>query len=267
MSVVELSARQISWPRRRAARDCSAVEPDERETIAFFVEAMRGVRPGEPILLFGVGPTLRHVFLAAEKASEIHLADQSAANLEEIERWIERDPSAHDWRPFVRYTLECEGIPGPSDEQVAAREELTRVRITRLLRADAHDTEPVRQRYGTVISAYCADAATADRATWEQCMRNISCLVRPGGLFVTAARRRSRFYVEDGRHFPSPHVDEDDVRAVLEPAFGPLNGEVEVRELADHAARGYSGIVLGAARRITPCLVMPAVAPWLAETR
>ena len=47
----------------------SVVEPDERETIAFFVEAMKHVRDGEPILFFGVGPTLHHVFHAAAKAS------------------------------------------------------------------------------------------------------------------------------------------------------------------------------------------------------
>jgi hypothetical protein len=238
MSVVELSASRTWWPKRCVA---GAVEPHERETIAFFVEAMRGAQSGEPILLFGVGPTLLYAFPAAEKASEIHVADSEPASLHEIERWIVRDPSAHDWRPFVRHTLQCEGIPDPSDEQVAAREELTRARITRLLHANPRDAAPVPERYGTVISAYGADSATGDRATWELLMRNISFLVRPGGLFITAARRRS----------PSPNIDEHDVRAVLEPAFGPLNGEIEVRD---------SGIILGAARRIMPCLVMPAVA-------
>ena len=87
----------------------SEVEPDERATIAYFVEAMRHTEPGRPVLLFGVGPTLHHVFLAANGASEIHLADYLPANLTEIARWIDRDPGAHDWRPFVRYTLECEG--------------------------------------------------------------------------------------------------------------------------------------------------------------
>jgi NNMT/PNMT/TEMT family len=228
----------------------SSVEPDELETIAYFVAAMRGAQPGEPMLLFGVGPTLHHVFLAAEKASEIHLADYLPANLGEIQRWIERDPTAHDWRPFVRYTLQCEGIADPTDEQVAAREELTRAKITRLLPADAGDAEPVPGRYGTVISAYCADSATADRATWELFMRNISGLVRPGGLFVTAALRRARFYFVGDRRFPSANVDEHDVRAALAPAFGPLNGEVQVRELAAQAAHGYEGIILGAARRL-----------------
>ena len=86
-----------------------AVEPDEQATITFFVEALRHAEPGEPVLLFGVGPTLHHVFLAAPAASEIHLAEYLPTNLQEIERWLIGETGAHDWRPFVEYTLACEG--------------------------------------------------------------------------------------------------------------------------------------------------------------
>ena len=95
------------------------------------------------MLLFGVGPTLHHVFLAAEKASEIHLGDYLPANLREIERWLRRDPAAHNWRPFVRYTLECEGLDGPAAEEIAWREEITRARITGLLEVDLRRADPL----------------------------------------------------------------------------------------------------------------------------
>jgi hypothetical protein len=227
----------------------SEVEPDERQTIAYFVDAMKHAEPGQPILFFGVGPTLHHVFLAASTASEIHLADYLPANLAEIERWMARDPGAHDWRPFVRYTLECEGVAAPSEEEITHREELTRAKITRLLHGDARRPEPVASRYGTVVSAYCADSATDDRATWKTFMEHISSMVRPGGVFVTSALRRCRFYLVGGKRFPSANVDENDIRAVLEPAFEPASGSIEVRELAEHASQGYSGIVLAWARR------------------
>ena len=154
------------------------VEPDERRTIAFFVDAIREAPPDEPILVFGVGPTLHHVFLAAGKASEIHLGDYLPANLREIQRWLERDPGAHDWRPFVRYTLECEGAAAPSAAQVTEREELTRARITRLVAVDLRRDEPLGKggeaTYGTVISAYSADSATADHAIWQAYMRRVA---------------------------------------------------------------------------------------------
>lgn len=218
------------------------VEPDERETIAFFVQAMRGAPRGEPVLFFGVGPTLHHVFLAAPTASEIHLADYLPENLREIERWLERDPAAHDWRPFVRYTLQCEGIAEPAAEQITEREELTRSRITRLLQADARHPAPVPDRYATVVSAYCADSATGDRETWETFMRHIAGRVRPGGVLVTSALRRCRYYLVGGKPFPGANVDEHDLRALLGP-----DAVVETRDLAEHAAQGYRGIVLATA--------------------
>ncbi len=214
----------------------SVVEPDERETIAFFVDAMKAAPAGEPLLVFGSGPTLHHVFLAAPAASELHLADYLPANLAEIERWRTRDPAAHDWRAFVHYTLECEGLAAPTEDDVTRREELTRSKITRLFQADARRPVALDQRYATVISAYCADSATDDRAMWETLMTNITGLVRPGGLFITAALRHCRSYRVGDKSFPSANVDEHDLRRVLASGFSP---RVQVRNLKGHEQQGY----------------------------
>jgi hypothetical protein len=241
---------ESDWvPEEYLADYYAVVEPDEVETIAFFTDAIRATAPDEPILFFGTGPTLHHVFLSADRASEIHLADYLPQNLAAIDRWLQRDPEAHDWRPFVRYTLECEGRRAPTEAQLAEREEVTRAKVTRLLEADARDREPVSERYSTVVSAYCADSATADRATWEAYMRHISGLVRPGGTFITAALRRSTSYLVGGKQFPSADVDEHDLRAVLEPEF---DCAIEVREVPEHARLGYAGIVLATATRRPP---------------
>jgi hypothetical protein len=234
----------------------SVVEPDERRTIAFFVDAISHSEPDEPVLFFGVGPALHHVFLAAGKASELHLGDYLPANLREIERWIDRDAEAHDWRPFVRYTLECEGLAAPTEEEITQREEVTRAKITRLLEVDLRRADPLGERdggpYGTVISAYCADSATADRGTWETYMRRIAGLVRPGGTLITAALHRSRGYLVGGKTFPSANVGESDLRAVLEPCFRREDLTIEVCELPEVGSKGYSSIVLARAHRRLP---------------
>ena len=121
--------------------------------------------------------------------------------------------------------------------------------MTRLLQADAGDREPLDERYATVVSAYCADSATADRATWEAYMRHIAGRVAPGGVFITAALRRSRSYLVGGKPFPSANVDAHDLRAVLEPEF---DCAIEVREVPEHARLGYAGIVLATATRRPP---------------
>jgi hypothetical protein len=80
-------------------------------------------------------------------------------------------------------------------------------------------------------------------------MRNIAGLVRPGGVFITAALRRSSSYLVGGKRFPSADVDEHDLRAVLEPEF---DCAIEVREVPEHARLGYEGIVLVRATRRRP---------------
>ena len=251
---------ETDWVPREYLQDYySAVEKDERDTIAFFVNAVRDMRFDGPVLFFGVGPTLHHVFLAAGKAPEIHLGDYLPANLIEIERWIRRHPDAHDWRPFVRYTLECEGVVSPSESDVKEREELARATITRLLEVDLRRADPLSDPdiapYAMVVSAYCADSATGDRSAWRIYMQRIVGLVRPGGALLTAALRRSRGYRVGGKTFPSANVDESDLRSVLEPCFAPGAVSIEFHELAETRAQGYSGIVLASAnRRLAPQL-------------
>ncbi|MGO4841693.1 hypothetical protein AB4144_56470, partial [Rhizobiaceae sp. 2RAB30] len=117
----------------------------------------------EPALVFGVGPTLHHVFAMAERASEIHLGDYLRCNLDEISRWIRKEKGAHDWQPFVSHTLRCEGAADPSCMDVHAREQLTRAKITTLLAVDMRNDPPLadaHRNYATVVSAYCADSAT-----------------------------------------------------------------------------------------------------------
>jgi hypothetical protein len=147
----------------------------------------------------------------------------------------------------VRYTLECEGRQAPTEDEITEREELTRSKITRLFQADARRPVALDQRYATVISAYCADSATDDHATWTTLMANITGLVGPDGLFLTAALRRCRGYLVGDKRFPSANVDEDDMRGVLSSGFTPL---VQVRDLPAHVRQGYSGVVLASARRL-----------------
>ena len=229
------------------------VEPDEQATIAFFVDAIRDAEPDQPVLLFGVGPTLHHVFLAAEKVTEIHLAEYLPTNLREIERWLAGAADAHDWSPFVTYTLACEGVANPTADEIRDREDATRAKITVLLTGDARYADPLEGKgaapYGTVISAYCADSATADTTTWETYMRHIAGLVEPGGLFITAALRRCSGYVVGGKVFPSVCVDEEDLRRVLQRDFDWEDGVVEVCDLSAHRSHGYTSVVLARVRR------------------
>jgi hypothetical protein len=100
-----------------------------------------------------------------------------------------------------------------------------------------------------VISAYCADSATGDRATWEACMRNIGGLVRPGGVLITAALRRSHRYLVGGKPFPSAGCGRGRSPRGPGARFDCGSGSIRALDLAEHEAQGYAGIVLAWARR------------------
>ena len=138
------------------------VEPDELATIAFFVDACGAPSPASRCCSSASARRCTTCSSPPAIASEIHLADYLPANLAEIERWIDRDPDAHDWRPFVRYTLECEGVRradrggGHRPRGADAREDHPAAP-----RSTPGAPDPLAaDRYATVISAYCADSAT-----------------------------------------------------------------------------------------------------------
>jgi hypothetical protein len=205
------------------------------------------------MLCFGCGPALHHVFLTAGRATEVYLADYLPRNLEEIERWRRRAPAAHDWTPFVRYTLLCESGAEPSEGEIAARTDAIRQSISGLVQADAGLIDPLgsqfRGRFATVLSPFCADSATDDKGVWARYSHNIASLVGAGGLMLTSALRHCRGYRVGNRHFPSADVDESDMQRVLNEDFLPDTVSVEVRETLEHRDQGYAGILLASARK------------------
>ena len=226
------------------------VDADEQNAIRYFVEEQRGSELG-PVLCFGSGPTLHHVFSAAPYASALYLADYLPVNLAEIEKWQKRAPGAHDWSPFVRYTLSCELAREPSAAEVTARLELTRARIAGLLPTDAGLERPLgpdfHRYFTTVLTPFCAEAATTDKAVWARYSRNIASLVAPGGRLLTAAVRHCHKYRVGRRYFPTTYIDENDLRAVLTEDFPSNTIQVEAREVPEHVEQGYSSILLARA--------------------
>jgi len=230
----------------------SVVEPDEIETIRFLAEAASGIAGQPPILVFGCGPTLHHVFPLAPYASELHLVDFLPSNLDAIQSWIKGEQGGHDWSAFVRYALECERDENPTDAAVADRQQMVRDKVARLVTADAGHVDPLgadyRAFYPVVVTCYCADSATEDKAVWRRYMRNIGSLAAPGGLVITAALRNATFYTVGDRRFPSANIDDVEMRQSLEADLGLNSVVVETRLLPAHEAQGYSGVILAHGR-------------------
>lgn len=229
------------------------VEEDEAATLAFLVDTLAGEASVAEALEFGAGPTLHHLLPLAPHAAAIDVADLLDTNLSTLQDWISARPDAHDWQPFTRQVLACEGRAA-TPAAVAAREALTRRRVRRLVRADAALAEPLgaagQGRYAIVLSCFCADSATADKATWARYTRHIAGLVAPGGRLLLAALRRCAAYRVGDLRFPSANVDEHDIAGLLRTTGFDLSGaRIAVATVPRQRRLGYDGIVLAAARR------------------
>lgn len=221
---------------------------DELEAIKFQIETLKNLKKETVVLEFGSGPTAHRAITAAPYVSEIHIVDYLDENLDELKQWVDKKEGSHNWKHYVRYILECEGVKNPTNEQINQREELTRKKITRFLQADASKKNPLGDeyvgKYKHVYSGFCADSATHDKKTWTKYMRNIASLVASGGTFFTAALRKAKYYKSGDNYFPSANIDEHDLRKVLELDFLPDSITIEVRELPELKSEGYEGILL-----------------------
>lgn len=230
----------------------AAVAEDEEATLRFLVDSLAGESLVDEALEFGAGPTVHHGLALAPYAQAIDIADLLEDNLLAVQAWAERRPEAHDWSAFTRHVLRCEGRDRGRDA-VARREQRVRASLRSLLPADVARSRPLgaqgHRRYGIVVSCFCADSVTHDKAAWSSYMRHIASLVAPGGLLLLAALRRCTRYRAGTLWFPSADVDEHDMaeRLFLE-GFDPARTRIEVATTPGQRHLGYDGVVLAAAR-------------------
>jgi hypothetical protein len=229
------------------------VEADEAVTLAFITQACRRIGASGRALVFGAGPTVHHLLPLVPHVREVHVADYLPSNLEQVRRWLRRDPCSHDWQAFVRHVLACEGVRAPTTRQVNVRERLVRARVTHCLPGDAALTSPLagcgHGRYDVVLSCYCAESATGDKAVWRRYVHNIASLVAPGGLFITAALRHCKAYQVGPHRFACVDIDEHDlVSALMSAGLQAAPIQLEVHLVGLHERHGYDSIVLAAAQ-------------------
>ena len=75
------------------------------------------------ILDYGCGATMIYDINATTKASEIVLAEYTEPNRVFIQKWLDKDPSAHDWSSYFKQVVQTlEG--GSLDDIVLCEEEL-----------------------------------------------------------------------------------------------------------------------------------------------
>jgi nicotinamide N-methyltransferase len=227
------------------------VVPENRELLRFLVAAFRDVPSHSLMLDFGSGPTLYSSIVASSRVQEIHFCDYSEANLEEVRNWLRADLTAFGWRAYTHAVLELESQLTAS-EHLENRELETRSRVKRVFRCDATSPTPIghdASHYDVLVSNLCLEAAADSLQQWQQCMLNVTSLIKPGGKLILTAVKGATSYSVGNVIFPVVSIVEQDIRDVLLLAGFAENSIQFDWTHADHPVHPYQGLMFVTATR------------------
>ena len=230
----------------------SDVGSENLALLQFAVKAFRDIPSNGVLLDFGGGPTIYPLIAAANKVVEIHFCDYLDANLNEIRQWLQGHPSAFDWHAFVKITLELEHQNNDVAQSISQRETLIRHRVTQVFKCDANNSPPISEphTYDILVTNFCAESATGERAQWRRFFHNIMSLVKPEGTVLLSTLKGATSYSVGEKIFPAVNIKEDDLtQALTEEGFDAHSMVIESVP-ADRSSRKYEGLIMAKARKL-----------------
>jgi len=228
----------------------SAPDDEDRFSLFFMARVLNSLPNNLFIHEFGGGPTLYSVAALAPKAREIHFSDVVDASLHEVAAWLNGQPEAHDWNPFIGLALEAEGSPA-TEAEIAERAMLMRNTVTQLMHCDAQSQTPIEledTQYDLVTAHHCTDVAATNVREWRQVLKNVTSIVRPGGWLMLSVTTGARTYEVGEVIFECVNLTKDEVQNGLLSA-GYQEESIILQTYEVEHEREYSGIIMALARR------------------
>ncbi|KAM4856084.1 indolethylamine N-methyltransferase [Urocitellus parryii] len=197
----------------------------ETEMIKFNLECLHktfgpgGLR-GDTLIDIGSGPTIYQVLAACEAFADITLSDFTDRNREELEKWLRKEPGAHDWTSVLKFACELEGNSGRWQEKA----EKLRARVKRVLKCDANLSNPlapvVLPPADCVLTLLAMECACCSLDAYRAALRNLASLLKPGGHLVTTVTLDISSYVVGKFKFSCVSMKKEEVeQAVLDAGF------------------------------------------------
>ncbi|CAF3256507.1 unnamed protein product [Rotaria sp. Silwood2] len=202
------------------------IDPNEVAFSAFFLENIARILHDEQkrlgnqkALEFGGGPCLWPSLLLAQHVDSIRFCDYAQCNLNAVSDWIAQKPSAFDWTKYFDSVL---AIVGSSKEKRVEWESRLREALNRggLSTCDVNDPNcPIlsgkHNDYDIIFSSLCLEAACLTVEIFNETIKRLVRLLKPGGLLLLAmVRNESFYYVHEEKFFCLP-LDETTVEKAL----------------------------------------------------
>ena len=158
-----------------------------KHTLQKFHQFFTGSKSDLKILEVGAGPVIVHAISAAQYASEIVLSDYSDNFRSALQKWVDGDPTAHDWSGYFKYVVE--DLEGKTEKEAKERETQLRKAIKAVVPCDITADPPLPAEYmGTqydlVTTVACLEAACRTRDSYKAAVGRMYKLLKPGGRIV-----------------------------------------------------------------------------------
>ncbi|KAM4622471.1 phenylethanolamine N-methyltransferase [Discoglossus pictus] len=174
---------------------------------------------GHTVVDIGSGPTVYQLLSAFELFQEVIMTDYLEVNREETRRWLRAEPGTFDWSPYIQHVCGLEGKGEPWQE----KQKRLRQRVTRVLPVDIHQPCPLGKEVASgsvdaLVSSFCLEACSPDRESFNQALKNITRLLKPGGHFLLIGALEESYYLAGEARLSVVPVTEADVRLALSEA-------------------------------------------------
>ena len=141
---------------------------------------------GVKVLDVGSGPIIAYVISAATRASEIVLSEYTKKNRDEIQRWIDGSPKAHDWGPY--FTFIVQKLEGKENQEVTKRAQQLRQIIKAVVPCDITKDPPIDGAfagpYDVITSSLCLEAACSTADEYTDAVVRMWRLLKEGGRLL-----------------------------------------------------------------------------------
>ncbi|KAM4707484.1 phenylethanolamine N-methyltransferase-like [Discoglossus pictus] len=172
---------------------------------------------GHTLLDVGSGPTIYQLLSAFELFDEVIMSDFLEVNRNELNSWLQDEPGAFDWTPYIQYVCDLEGKGEPwQDKQKRLRE-----KVKCVTSVDIHQDYPmgVEVDHGAVdcmVSAFCFEACSPDKNAFKRALRKTTGLIKPGGDLLLIGALEESYYMAGEARLNVVPLTETDVRYALE---------------------------------------------------
>lgn len=221
--------------------------------ILFKIFCLDGVK-GDLLIDIGSGPTIYQLLSACESFKEIIATDYTDQNLQELEKWLKKEPGAFDWSPVVTYVCELEGNRVKGTE----KEEKLRQAVKRVLKCDVTQSWPLGAvplpPADCLLSTLCLHAACPDLPTYRTALGNLRSLLKPGGFLVLVDALKSSYYMIGEQRFSSLCLGREAVEAAVREAGYTIEHFEVISQSYSSTMANNEGLFSLVGRKLSPCV-------------